>query len=99
MALPAPKCSRENLLDETGYLQKTSSFIRMNCNAPHQGPTKTGYQSLDGRIAKTMGKKSELLMALKCPKLPLHNNDAELGMRSIAEGSESTGSQTRCEPA
>ncbi len=43
--------------------------------------TKTGYPSLDERIAKTNGKKKELLLVLKHPELPLHNNAAELGAR------------------
>ena len=44
--------------------------------------TKTGYRALDDRIAKTMDKKSELLMALKRPEVPLHNNESELGARA-----------------
>ncbi|NIA11997.1 MAG: transposase [Nitrospiraceae bacterium] len=44
--------------------------------------TKTGYQALDDRIAKTMDKKSELLMALKHPEVPSHNNESELGARA-----------------
>jgi len=43
---------------------------------------KTGYRTLDERIAKTRDKNSELLMVLKYPELPLHNNDAELGARA-----------------
>jgi regulator of replication initiation timing len=43
--------------------------------------TKTGYLALDERIEKTKNKKTELLMVLECPPLPLHNNDAELGAR------------------
>jgi len=42
---------------------------------------KTGYPALDERIAKSKNKKSELIMVLKHPELPLHNNDAELGAR------------------
>jgi hypothetical protein len=44
--------------------------------------TKTGYPALDDRITKTAGKKSELLMALKHPEIPLHNNESELGARA-----------------
>ncbi len=44
--------------------------------------SKTGYPALDERIAKSKDKKSELLMVLKYPELPLHNNDAELGARA-----------------
>lgn len=43
--------------------------------------TKTGYESLDKLIAKTRQKKEWLLLALKFPFLPLHNNPAELGAR------------------
>jgi len=43
--------------------------------------TATGYNTLDERIAKTKAKKESLLMVLKHPKIPLHNNSAELGAR------------------
>ena len=43
--------------------------------------TTTGYEDLDDRIAKTLAKNSELLLALDFPQLPLHNNEAELGAR------------------
>jgi hypothetical protein len=41
----------------------------------------TGYEELDKRIAKTHAKKDSLLLVLKYPELPLHNNAAELGVR------------------
>jgi hypothetical protein len=44
--------------------------------------TKTKYQALDERIAKTKANKNHLLLVLKYPELPLHNNDAELGARA-----------------
>ncbi|MHC1594371.1 MAG: IS66 family transposase [Methanotrichaceae archaeon] len=44
--------------------------------------TITGYSALDDRIAKTMDNKSELLMVLKHPEVPLHNNESELGARA-----------------
>jgi len=44
--------------------------------------TQTGYDDLDLRIAKTKDKKKELLAVLRHPELPLHNNDAELGVRT-----------------
>ena len=44
--------------------------------------TKTKYRSLDERIAITKAKKAQLLLVLKYPELPLHNNDAELGARA-----------------
>jgi hypothetical protein len=43
--------------------------------------TETPYQLLDERIAKTKAKKQELLLVLKYPQLPLHNNEAELAAR------------------
>jgi len=46
--------------------------------------TVTGYNDLDDRIAKTKSYKMELLLALKYPELPLHNNDMELGARVCA---------------
>lgn len=43
--------------------------------------TITGYDSLDDRIAKTLGKKTELLVVLNHPEVPLHNNLSENGAR------------------
>ena len=43
--------------------------------------SKTIYATLNDRIEKTMKKKDELLLVLKHPNLPLHNNDSELGAR------------------
>ena len=43
--------------------------------------TTTGYAALDDRIAKTQAKKDSLLMVLKHPEIPLHNNPAELAAR------------------
>jgi len=43
--------------------------------------TQTGYDALDKRIAKTRAKKDNLLLVLKYPELPLHNNPAELAVR------------------
>ena len=43
--------------------------------------TFTGYTALDDRIAKTQAKKDALLMVLKHPEIPLHNNPAELEAR------------------
>jgi hypothetical protein len=43
--------------------------------------TCTGYEALDARIAKTRDKKASLLMVLKHPEVPLHNNPAELEAR------------------
>ena len=46
--------------------------------------TSTGYECLDERISKTLQKKERLLLVLKYPHLPLHNNASELGARIIA---------------
>jgi len=43
--------------------------------------TQTGYGELDKRIRKTQIKKASLLLVLKHPELPLHNNPAELAAR------------------
>jgi len=43
--------------------------------------TVTPYVELNERIALTRAKKSELLLVLKHPELPLHNNDSELSAR------------------
>ena len=41
----------------------------------------TGYDELDKQIAKSKAKKEQLLLALKYPEMPLHNNPAKLGAR------------------
>jgi hypothetical protein len=43
--------------------------------------TRTGFDALDARIARTQAKKESLLMVLKHPEIPLHNNPAELEAR------------------
>ena len=43
--------------------------------------TITSYDELDKRIAKTKAKEEQLLLVLKYPEMPLHNNPAELGAR------------------
>lgn len=42
---------------------------------------RTGYWALDERMGMTRAKKATLLMVLRHPELPLHNNAAELGAR------------------
>lgn len=46
--------------------------------------TRTGYEALDDRIAKTRLKRDELLTVLSEPAVPLHNNASELGARVSA---------------
>ena len=41
----------------------------------------TGYEKRDKQIALTLAKKDELLLVLKFPFIPIHNNPAELGTR------------------
>lgn len=43
--------------------------------------TTSEYWALNDRIAKTRAKKEALLLVLKHPEIPLHNNAAELGAR------------------
>jgi hypothetical protein len=46
--------------------------------------TRTGYEALDDRIAKTQANRDELLTVLDEPTAPLHNNASELGARVSA---------------
>jgi hypothetical protein len=46
--------------------------------------TRTGYEALDDRLAKTAAKKDELLTVLSDPSVPLHNNASELQARVSA---------------
>jgi regulator of replication initiation timing len=46
---------------------------------------KSGYQQLDERKALTRAKVCELLLVLHHPELPLHNNAAELGARTMVQ--------------
>jgi hypothetical protein len=41
----------------------------------------TDYDLLDERLQKTLAKKESLLLVLKYPEIPLHNNPAELEAR------------------
>jgi hypothetical protein len=43
--------------------------------------TRTGYEALDRLIIRTQHHKTQLLMGLTHPEIPLHNNSAELGAR------------------
>ena len=43
--------------------------------------TQTEYEQLNERIAKTLAKQQELLLVLKYPDMPLHNNASELAAR------------------
>ena len=43
----------------------------------------TGYQKLDDRIVLTRKKKEKLILVLKYPQIPLHNNPAEIALREL----------------
>jgi hypothetical protein len=59
--------------------------------------TKTGYDDLDERIAKSKAKKQELLVVLTHPEIPLHNNRSENGVR-VQKRREDVSLQTKsCE--
>jgi Transposase IS66 family len=55
--------------------------LRLEAEFDRLFATRTGYEELDQRIAKSQAKKANLLLVLKHPELPLHNNPAELGAR------------------
>ncbi len=65
------------------YRQKPSleEGLRLEAEFDTLFSTQTGYDELDQRILKTRAKKASLLLVLKYPELPLHNNAAELGVR------------------
>jgi hypothetical protein len=58
--------------------------VRLEAGFDRLFATCTGYDALDARIAKTREKKASLLMVLKHPEIPLHNNSAELEARQRA---------------
>jgi len=60
---------------------KPGAAVRLSSEFDDLFSTKTGYDDLDDRIEKTKNKKEALLLVLKYPWLPLHNNDSELGAR------------------
>ena len=51
---------------------------------------KTGYDALDKRIIMTKAKKEYLLLVLKHPKIPLHNNTSEIAARCQARKRDSS---------
>jgi hypothetical protein len=59
----------------------TEACLQLEAEFDHLFSTRTGYAELDQRITKTRAKKASLLLVLKYPELPLHNNAAELGVR------------------
>jgi len=65
------------------YRQKPTpqEHLRLEAEFDSLFAIQTGYEELDKRIAKTRAKKDSLLLVLKYPELPLHNNASELGVR------------------
>jgi hypothetical protein len=65
------------------YRKKPTSAecLRLETEFDNLFSTHTGYDDLDQRITKTRANKASLLLVLKYPELPLHNNAAELGVR------------------
>ena len=55
--------------------------VRLETEFDRLFSTCTGYDALDTRITKTREKKASLLVVLKHPEIPLHNNPAELEAR------------------
>jgi len=65
------------------YRQQPSpeESVRLGAEFDRLFSTRTGFDALDSQIAKTREKKEPLLMVLKYPEIPLHNNPAELEAR------------------
>jgi hypothetical protein len=73
-----------NVYDELlAYQQQPSpeEAVRLEGEFDRLFSTSTGYDALDARIAKTREKKAFLLMMLRHPEIPLHNNPVELEAR------------------
>jgi hypothetical protein len=89
--LPQPRAALATILEQfwdyyrelLAYREHPTSAGRARLDARFDElfGTETGYQALDRRLALTRDKKSELLLVLTHPELPLHNNPAELGAR------------------
>ena len=72
----------QKLLDYTQTSQPTDAMaLNLSLAFAELFSSRTGYDELDARIAKTLAKKESLLLVLLFPFLPLHNNPAELGAR------------------
>ena len=56
----------------------------LSCEFDELFATKVDYEQLNDRIEKTKKKKNSLLVCLKYPEIPLHNNESELGTRDQA---------------
>ena len=76
-------CSSDLYHQLLAYKQQPTpeESVRLEADFDTLFATHSGYDELDKRIAKTQAKKASLLLVLKHPELPLHNNPAELGVR------------------
>jgi len=61
---------------------KNEEFIKLSENFDRLFSTHSTYEKLNKRIEKSREKKIELLVALKHPEVPLHNNISENGARA-----------------
>lgn len=77
------KCFWEYYDQLLAYRQKPTpeESLRLEIEFDRLMSTHTGYDELDQRICKTQVKKASLLLVLKYPELPLHNNASELAVR------------------
>ena len=84
---------RDLLPDQDSPSQQTADKLRYKFWKLFH--TDSGYQQLDERKPLTLVKISELLYVLEHPELPLHNNPAELGARTMVQrGNISDATQT-----
>lgn len=58
---------------------------RLRCEFHSIFSSNSGYQELDERKRLTLIKMPELLLVLEHPEIPLHNNPAELGARTMVQ--------------
>ncbi len=68
--------------DRAGPTEERAAKLRLEFDQLFS--TRTGYDALDARIAKTRSQRDELLTVFSEPSVPLHNNASELGARASA---------------
>jgi hypothetical protein len=73
------------LLDTLNLPTKWSNRLKLRSKFWKLFGTETGYQLLDERKRLTAAKADELLLVLKHPELPLHNNPAKLAARTMVQ--------------
>lgn len=93
---PFLECYRKKLIEFLTEIWKFYDLLKEYKKSPNEKQkkfleksfdklfsTKTGYEELDRRIGLTKEKKDTLLLVLKYPKIPLHNNPAEIALREL----------------